>query len=130
MKHTALLRQELAFAKKISPGSVHLSAAKQLEFLVNEYGLSVIRGDLLFLSSRWYVTHSGLLRLAYRKRCYGLHTQTIGEFCDARPRDGHSKRSFTSLEHARASLVTGTPIHPTFHRWSAALKCASPKRVQ
>src|SRR5438552_1082819 len=35
--------------------------------LVSTYGLSVLAGDLIYLSGSWYATHSGLLRLACRK---------------------------------------------------------------
>jgi hypothetical protein len=34
-------------------------------------------GDLLYLNSGWYVKHSGLLKLAERRRCPGIHTQPI-----------------------------------------------------
>ena len=38
-------------------------------------GLSVRSGDLLMLDTRWYVTHSGLLRVAQRRRCSGITTE-------------------------------------------------------
>ncbi len=40
--------------------------------------LSVVMGDVLYLYGHWYVTHSGLLRLAQRKHCLGI--RTIPEF--------------------------------------------------
>ena len=36
--------------------------------------MSVAAGDLQFLENRWYVTHSGLLRIAHRRRCLGIRT--------------------------------------------------------
>jgi hypothetical protein len=39
-------------------------------------------GDLQLLDGSWYVTHSGLLRLAQRDHCSGIQVQPIGEFCD------------------------------------------------
>ena len=36
--------------------------------------LSISRGDLTMLDGRWYVTHSGLLRIAARSRCRGIET--------------------------------------------------------
>jgi hypothetical protein len=36
--------------------------------------VSVAAGDLQFLENRWYVTHSGLLRIAQRRRCLGIRT--------------------------------------------------------
>ena len=44
--------------------------------------LSLRCGDLLLLSGGWYVTHTGLLRLAARRRCKGIHVQPIPEFSD------------------------------------------------
>jgi hypothetical protein len=40
-------------------------------------------GDLLFLDASWYVTHTGLIRLATRRRCRGIEVQPIPEFSDA-----------------------------------------------
>ena len=39
-------------------------------------------GDVLPLDHVWYVTHSGLLRLARRKRCVGIEGAAIAELCD------------------------------------------------
>jgi hypothetical protein len=43
-----------------------------LRELSDRYSLSVPVGDLQFLDGRWYVTHSGLLRIAERHRCSGI----------------------------------------------------------
>jgi hypothetical protein len=45
--------------------------------------LSLARGDLLLIDGRWYVTHSGLLRIAALKHCQGMRVQTVKEFCDS-----------------------------------------------
>jgi hypothetical protein len=37
--------------------------------------LSLQRGDILTLDGTWYVTHSGLLRVAERRRCSGIKTE-------------------------------------------------------
>ena len=39
-------------------------------------------GDVRYLNGSWYVTHSGLLRVATRRRCCGIRVQPVGEFCD------------------------------------------------
>jgi hypothetical protein len=39
-------------------------------------------GDLLLIDGKLYVSHAGLLRLAKRKRCTGIQTEAIPEFCD------------------------------------------------
>ena len=53
-----------------------------LKELVAKYRLSVIRGDLQFLDDRWYVTHSGLIGLAERKRCAGISVRQVRDYCD------------------------------------------------
>jgi hypothetical protein len=45
-----------------------------LRQLTGRLGLSVAAGDLQLLEHRWYVTHSGLLRMAQRRRCCGIKT--------------------------------------------------------
>ena len=37
--------------------------------------LSIFRGELLYFSGKWYVSHSGLLRIAQRRRCVGIDTE-------------------------------------------------------
>jgi hypothetical protein len=53
-----------------------------LRSLTENYGFAVALGDLLLLEGRWYVTHAGLLRLAARSRCHGIHVQQVRDFCD------------------------------------------------
>jgi hypothetical protein len=45
--------------------------------------LSIEKGDLILIEGKWYVTHTGLLRLAKRKRCAGILVSAEGNFCDA-----------------------------------------------
>jgi len=53
-----------------------------LKTLSEELRLSVALGDLTLLDGKWYVTHSGLMRLARRNRCAGIEVRPIREFCD------------------------------------------------
>jgi hypothetical protein len=46
------------------------------------YRLSVESGDLLLLDGRWYVTHSGLIRLAKRSHCAGIHAEPVAQFSE------------------------------------------------
>lgn len=57
-------------------------AANALRAYSHEFGFSVALGDVLPLEHAWYVTHSGLLRLARRKRCVGIEGAALAEFCD------------------------------------------------
>src|ERR1700746_1253979 len=56
-----------------------LSALKELSM---QFGFSVAMGDIILLERRWYVTHTGLIRLARRSRCAGIHVRPVPEFSD------------------------------------------------
>jgi len=81
-KAIGAVRPEVHLAKRLWGASVSGSLVEQLKQLVETIGISVAAGDIQVLDGRWYVTHSGLLRLARRKRCVGIETAAISEFCD------------------------------------------------
>jgi len=64
-------------------GTLSEVVANSLKQLIERYSLSVGLGDLLYLEGRWYVTHSGLLRLSRRKGCVGIDVRPIRAFCDS-----------------------------------------------
>jgi len=55
-------------------GQLPTAALEALRELTSRLAVSVAAGDLQFLENRWYVTHSGLLRIAQRRRCLGIRT--------------------------------------------------------
>jgi hypothetical protein len=63
---------------RISPAS-----SRVLRQLTREHQLSVAAGEILLLEGRWYVSHTGLLGIACRNRCAGIHVQPVPAFCDA-----------------------------------------------
>ena len=63
---------------QISPAS-----SSALRELTCEHQLSVAAGEILLLEGRWYVSHTGLLGIARRNRCAGIHVQPVPAFCDA-----------------------------------------------
>ncbi len=73
--------REARFAKSLC-GDLSKNALKGLEGLVARHNLSLTDGDLKYLNSGWYVTHSGLLRLAERRHCAGMHVRPILKSCD------------------------------------------------
>src|SRR5712672_1983111 len=50
--------------------------------ILRRHHLSVASGDLLLIDRRWYVTHSGLLKIAARSKCCGIQIQPVAEFCE------------------------------------------------
>ena len=68
--------REVRFAKSLF-GSLSRPNKNALKSLIAEHGLSVSRGDVTYFGNGWYVTHAGLLRLAQRRHCSGIHTQLL-----------------------------------------------------
>lgn len=69
-------------AKQVWPEQISKILAEQLADLTEKFGFSVLSGDVLLLDRRWYVTHKGLLGLARRLRCAGIHVRPATAFCD------------------------------------------------
>jgi len=57
-------------------------ALRVLENFTQQFGFAIANGDLIFLDSYWYVTHSGLTNLARRSRCAGIKVQPVQPFCN------------------------------------------------
>jgi len=66
-----LVRQNLRIAKQLYP-DISKQQVSLLHDLTVTLRLSICRSELLFLDGKWYVSHSGLLRIAHRRRCYGI----------------------------------------------------------
>ena len=81
-KRSSRSKSEVRLAD-ITWGPLPTQVAGTLRELVEKYSLSVRLGDLLYLQGRWYITHSGLLRLSRRKRCAGFHVSPVRTFCDS-----------------------------------------------
>ena len=86
MKLGSSLRNQVAcnvrFAKKLLNSSLLPIQFAQLRDLTRIFQFSLRSGDLIFLERGWYVTHTGLIRLANRRRCRGIEVQPIPEFSD------------------------------------------------
>ena len=67
------LRAELKLARRMWSG-VKGVRLEELRLLLQRHRLSVALGEIIDLNDRWYVTHSGLLRLAFRRQCEGIRT--------------------------------------------------------
>ncbi len=78
---TKRLQRELAQAEKVW-GPLAACAVAGFSSLVSKYDLSVVSGDLLYLNNHWYVTHAGLISLAYRRRCAGIRVLPVRAFCN------------------------------------------------
>ena len=75
------LASELKLAKRIW-GDIAGIRLTELRQLLQRYKLSVALGEVIDLDNHWYVTHSGLIRLASRRRCDGIRTTLQQRFSD------------------------------------------------
>jgi len=83
MRHTEASVANLKVAKSLWTDRLSRHLRLLLDTLTDQFQFSVSHGDLLLLDSNWYVTHTGLLRLARRNRCAGIHVCPALQFCDA-----------------------------------------------
>ena len=74
-------RRDVKLARTVWGELSPLSVATLLDTL-RKHSLSIASGDLLLIDGRWYVTHSGLLKIAIRKQCRGIRIQPALEFCE------------------------------------------------
>jgi len=82
MKNEAKVVRENAKLARSIWGQQPKRLLNQLEELTRQYSLSVAFGDIQQLGGRWYVTFSGLLRLANRRGCNGISVSRVHSLCD------------------------------------------------
>ncbi len=76
-----LQRQNVSIAKSLYP-DVTKSQLTNLRDLTATLSLSIQRGDLLQIDGKWYVSHSGLVRLAHKRKCFGIETSLEQQMTD------------------------------------------------
>ncbi len=79
----ALLRKNVNWARKTIGKAFGASTKVSLEGLTREFGFSISSGDLQIINNNWYVTHTGLIGLARRKKCHGIHVEPVDFLCDS-----------------------------------------------
>jgi len=78
-----LVRENSSISKGKWPNKMNRQEVQRLRGLTQQYKFSVAADDLLLLENGWYVTHTGLIRLATRRHCSGIEVRAISEFSDA-----------------------------------------------
>src|SRR6266481_8281168 len=76
-----LLRMNVKCARR-NWGGLSKNSLHTLAELTNAYRISVAAGHLQLLDGRWYITHSGLIQLAFRRRCGGIKTTLEEQLSD------------------------------------------------
>lgn len=77
-----LLRNNFRLARSRWSDCMSKIGKQSLKTVTQQYRFSVANGDIIWLQNGWYVTHTGLIRLARRSRCVGIHTRAISDFCN------------------------------------------------
>ena len=77
------LRENLRLARGLFGGTLPTRVASSLKKLSTDFNFSLSNGELQFINSCWYVTHTGLIGLARRKRCSGIHVEAVDSLCDS-----------------------------------------------
>jgi hypothetical protein len=105
-----LIRQNVRMVKKLYPvvTSLQLSVLREI---TRDLHLSLTRGDLTMLQGKWYITHSGLLHIASRRRCLGIATELERGVSD--PVQGRWIFRATVLKSSSESFVGYGDADPT-----------------
>jgi hypothetical protein len=77
------LRENLRLARKLFGGTPPTRIVKSLETLSKDFNFSLSKGELQFINTSWYVTHTGLIGLARRKKCRGIQVEAVDSLCDS-----------------------------------------------
>jgi hypothetical protein len=92
--------------------------------------LSIRVGDLLMLDGRWYVTHSGLLRVAQNRKCSGIKTELVENVSN--PSEGRWVFKATVLKSKSQSFVgygDADPSNVSFLVHGAEMRVAETRAV-
>jgi hypothetical protein len=74
-------RKEVSIARSVWGKLTSLALLTLLETL-KRHRLSIASGDLLLIEGRWYITHTGLLKIATRNQCHGIQIEPATQFCE------------------------------------------------
>jgi hypothetical protein len=81
-RKSAAVQTSIRMARRIW-NNLSQEALNRLREIATQHNFSVGAGDLIYLSNGWYVTHTGLIGLARRKRCSGIHVEAVDSLCDS-----------------------------------------------
>ena len=122
-----LVRENLRFAHRLMAGTLPVRLAESLKALSQDFDFSLRRGELQILNNSWYVTHTGLLRLARRKRCRGIHVEAVDSLCDSAANRFVLKATVYPSKDSAGFVGYGDADLRMFLCWSAAPRCGSPR---
>src|SRR5436190_26142 len=130
-KYETLSRENCRAARHRWPEQASTVSMRLLKILTRTYGFSIVSGDLIVLNSAWYVTHAGLLRLAHRSGCAGVHVEPVPEFSNSAALKWIFKASVFKSHNCRGFVGYGdadpSNVSPSVH--GAELRIAETRAV-
>jgi hypothetical protein len=96
-----LFKENLKAARQRWNTAVDIQNIKLLRIFTEQFKFRISAGDLLLIQHGWYVTHSGLLRLARRRRCKGITVEPVNEFSAP----ASQRFAFKATVHTSSSTV-------------------------
>ncbi len=81
-KYQYLVTINRKLAKQIWGDALDPLQRRSLSEITRSFGFSIATRELLLLEGGWYVTHTGLIRLAKRHYCAGIDVEAVRDFCD------------------------------------------------
>ena len=100
-------RRNLALAKALWPTQCSKLLLTVLRELTITFGFSIASGELSIIDGRWYVTHSGLLRLANRRFCNGIQVEPVPQLSDPNTSRWVFKSTVHKSRHSRGFVGFG-----------------------
>ena len=110
-----LTAANVTYARRHWPVQCSNAVLSKLKELTTTFSVSVVRGEVCLINGGWYITHGGLLRIAQRRRCTGIQSRVLAQFCDlshsrwvfkATVFKSNSSRGFTGYGDADPSNVS------------------------
>jgi hypothetical protein len=80
---STILRRNFKLARRLLGRAIPSHLAESLTLLSTEFSFSLGNGEVQLINGSWYVTHTGLVRLARRKKCSGIHVEAVPALCNA-----------------------------------------------
>ena len=126
----ANVAQSIRMARKIWK-NLSREALVRLRAIAVQHHFSVGAGDVIYLNNGWYVTHSGLLGLARRGRCAGIHVRPVSNFCDSASQSWAFEATVYKSKNCRGFVGYGDadPSNVSFHVHGAEMRVAETRAV-
>ncbi len=121
---------ELELARKAWPG-ISSKSLNALHATCMTYGVSLAAGDVVFLESGWYVTHTGLLRIATRNHCAGIAVTPLQSFCNPAERSWSFQATVYKSKTCRgfSGIGDACPTNIPEFLWGSEMRIAETRAV-